>query len=172
MSCEDRDAPGEDDDGRDLPDPRTVHIRGVSEHGNFRIDIPCLSEIVPGLWLGGVRPGLLLPPEIVHLVSLYPWSRYIIRHELASEMYVAMADSTDQPMGMIPWLASWVSRCRQDGPVAVHCSAGLNRSALVSALALMSGGMSAAEAIALIRDRRDKACLCNPAFEAWLREQQ
>jgi protein-tyrosine phosphatase len=51
----------------------------------------------------------------------------------------------------------------------VHCQAGLNRSGVVVAYALMLNGMSAAEAIARIRERRSPAVLCNPQFERWLR---
>jgi protein-tyrosine phosphatase len=52
--------------------------------------------------------------------------------------------------------------------VLVHCQAGLNRSGVVVARALMADGMSAVEAVSLIRERRSPACLCNPAFERWL----
>jgi len=63
-----------------------------------------------------------------------------------------------------------VNACREDGPTLVHCQAGLNRSSLVAARALVLGGMTADDAIALIREKRSPACLCNPAFERWLRQ--
>jgi protein-tyrosine phosphatase len=55
-----------------------------------------------------------------------------------------------------------------NGIVTHNCQAGLNRSSLVVATALMLDGMTAGEAIALIRAVRSPACLCNPAFEEWL----
>ena len=36
--------------------------------------------------------------------------------------------------------------------------------------ALVLGGMTADDAIALIREKRSPACLCNPSFERWLRQ--
>jgi protein-tyrosine phosphatase len=52
----------------------------------------------------------------------------------------------------------------------VHCQAGLNRSSLVVGRALMLGGMTADDAIVLIRRKRSPACLSNPSFERWLRQ--
>jgi protein-tyrosine phosphatase len=42
-------------------------------------------------------------------------------------------------------------------------------SSLVTARALVLSGLTADEAIALIREKRSPACLCNPSFERWLR---
>jgi protein-tyrosine phosphatase len=50
----------------------------------------------------------------------------------------------------------------------VHCQAGLNRSGLITARALMLRGMSATDAIQLLRKRRDPAVLCNAVFANWL----
>lgn len=52
--------------------------------------------------------------------------------------------------------------------VLVHCTAGLNRSGLIVATALMASGMSADKAIELIRLRRDTWALCNESFCTWL----
>jgi hypothetical protein len=114
----------------------------------------------------------VLPVHIRHLVSLYPWESYTVKHELASTVAVRMTDSTDQAVEQIPALAAWVNICRKDGPVLVHCQAGLNRSSLVVAMALILEGSTADAAIALIRQKRSPACLCNPAFENWLRAQR
>ena len=75
-----------------------------------------------------------------------------------------MADSEDQDMGIVDAVARWVNHCRASGPVLVHCWAGLNRSALVTARALMLGGMTADEAIRLVRERRSPQCLSNKTF--------
>ena len=66
-------------------------------------------------------------------------------------------------------IATWVNTCRETAPTLVHCQAGLNRSSLVAARALVLGGRTPDEAITLIRRKRSPACLCNPAFERWLR---
>ncbi len=56
-----------------------------------------------------------------------------------------------------------------DGPVLIHCQVGLNRSSLVAARAMvLSEEADPAGAIAVLRERRSPACLCNEAFEAWL----
>lgn len=153
-------------------DPQTRRMTGVSMHGNLPFDVPFISELAPNLWQGGCETGLVLPAHIKHVVSLYPWEGYAANHDLDSLTLVRMFDSTDQQMEQIPQLAEWVNVCRKTGPVLVHCQAGLNRSSLVAATALMLEGATADEAIALIREKRSPACLCNPAFERWLRRQE
>lgn len=54
--------------------------------------------------------------------------------------------------------------------VLIRCQAGVNRSGLVTALVLMLQGMSADEAIALLRERRSPMVLSNSDFERFLRE--
>lgn len=168
-------------------DPQKQRMVGVTYHGNMPFDVPYISEIAPNLWQGGCEEGLLLPLFIEHVVSLYPWEEYISAPPLTkSTLSVVMYDSEDQAYDQVDELAKWVNRRRYEGPVLVHCQAGLNRSSLVVARALMMdsdksidakgtvvwrSGMTANAAIALIREKRSPACLCNPAFEKWLREQ-
>jgi protein-tyrosine phosphatase len=54
------------------------------------------------------------------------------------------------------------------GPTLVHCQAGLNRSGLICALALVADGCAPADAITLLRERRCSAVLCNEAFERYV----
>ncbi len=62
-----------------------------------------------------------------------------------------------------------VSVVRDSGRnVLVHCTAGLNRSGLIVALALMANGLTADQAIDLIRERRDQWALCNESFVEFL----
>lgn len=149
-------------------DPLARRMSGVSMHGLIPFDVPFMTEIAPNLWQGGCADGLVLPRNIRHLVSLYPWESYTIRHELDSAMSVRMLDGLGEDMGKITALAAWVNACRTSGPVLCHCQAGLNRSSLVVATALMLEGATADEAIKLIREKRSPACLCNPEFEEWL----
>lgn len=82
-----------------------------------------------------------------------------------------MADSeTVPPAGLLVPLAEHVLAHARQGPTLVHCQAGLNRSGLVAALALILDGMLPAAAIDLLRQHRSPAVLCNPAFERWLLE--
>lgn len=151
-------------------DPTVQRMKGITAHGGLAFDVPFISEIGFNLWQGGCRDGLVLPKFIKHLVSLYPWEQYEIKHPLDSILIVRMYDSEDQSFDQVEELARWVNVCRATGPVLVHCQAGLNRSSLVAARALMLGGITADDAIRRVREKRSTACLCNRAFEAYLRE--
>lgn len=151
-------------------DPREQRMIGRAAHGNTPFNVPFISEITDNLWVGGCTSGLILPDHIDHLISLYPWEQYTVQHEIQSVLSVRMYDSLSQAMGQVEGIAAWVNVCRQDGPTLVHCQAGLNRSNLISATALKLGGMTGADAIALLREKRSPAVLCNPAFEKWLLE--
>jgi protein-tyrosine phosphatase len=66
-------------------------------------------------------------------------------------------------------LADLVNKLRESGDVLVHCEAGLNRSGLICALALMrKEKMSAVEAIAQLRAKRNSSVLFNNVFRKWL----
>ena len=150
-------------------DPTVPRMKGVTVHGSAAFDVPFISQIAPNLWQGGCEDGQVLPDFIKHLVSLYPWESYHVRHTLDSVLLVRMYDSVDQTFEQIEELARWVNLCRRTGPVLVHCQAGLNRSSLVAARALMLEGKSAEDAITTLRAKRSPACLCNRAFEDYLR---
>jgi len=150
-------------------DPTRQRMSGIAIHGNTPFDVPFISKIADNLWQGGCRNGLILPKFFNHLISLYPWEQYKVKHELFSLMSVMMLDSSEQPFEQVDVIAAWANLCRKTGPVLVHCQAGLNRSSLITARALMLDGSSADEAIALLREKRTPACLCNSTFEEWLR---
>jgi protein-tyrosine phosphatase len=151
-------------------DPLRQRMVGISAHGLKPFDVPFISEIVPDLWVGGCEDGLILPGFIENLISVYPWEAYTVNHELESSLAVRMYDSIDQAFHQVDAVAMWVNACRAAGPTLVHCQAGLNRSSLVIARALILSGMPSAAAIALIREKRSSACLSNPSFERWLRQ--
>jgi protein-tyrosine phosphatase len=150
-------------------DPREQRMRGIATHGRTPFDVPFVSHIIDNLWQGGCQDGLVLPKNIEHLISLYPWEAYTVTHELKSSLTVRMHDATDQSFAQVGDIAQWVRTCMIDGPTLVHCQAGLNRSSLVAATALTLDGLfDGPRAIALLRERRSPACLCNPAFEQWV----
>lgn len=150
-------------------DPTVQRMRGVATHGLTPFDVPFISHIEGNLYQGGTRQGLVMPTHIEHFVSLYQWESYWIGHELKSSTTVKMYDSLEQGFEQVDELAAHVLECMADGPTLVVCQAGLNRSSLVAARALMLGGRTADEAISLLREKRSPACLCNPSFEEWLR---
>lgn len=157
-------------DTEQLPDTdvRSHHIEGYLP-GNKYMKVPLISHVEDNLWVGGCIPGVKLPAEFKHVVSLYKWGQYVLpegcdRHE------VTMYDSHDEPdEAQLKELADLVNKCLEDGQTLVHCQAGINRSNLVTAFALMQKGRTADEAIALLRAKRHYLVLANQVFENWLR---
>lgn len=149
-------------------DPLQQRMTGIARHGNTPFDVPFISHIEGNLWQGGCATGLVLPANIDHVVSLYPWEQYQLTRQLQSCSFHWLYDSDEEPPVIVPAIAHWVAGCCETGPTLLHCQAGLNRSSLVAALVLMRQGRSAAEAIALLREKRSPAVLCNPSFEKWL----
>jgi protein-tyrosine phosphatase len=130
------------------------------------------SEILPGLWQGGSRSW-----DVVERTSFD--SVYTLYHEAAGvglgvkeiRYGIYDHDMTDFDPADLDVLvdnahADWKAGKR----VLIRCQAGLNRSGLVMALVLIKDGHTPAEAIALIREQRGEAALCNPIFEQWLLE--
>jgi protein-tyrosine phosphatase len=150
-------------------DPVKQIMSGVTLHGNLPFSVPFMTQLSDNLWQGGCADGLVLPSFVDHLVNLYCYENYTVRHQLKSALSVEMYDATDQATGQILDIAAWVNSCRRTGVVAIHCQAGLNRSSLVAGAAMvLNEEMTGEQAVDHIRERRCSACLCNPAFERWL----
>lgn len=142
------------------------------------------DEILPGLWQGGTENdhvvGRTVPadhhgvfagrrPRFDVVVTLYadaqpaPWGVEELRFGFPD------ADLTPAFAERAVALARHAHRrWKEGGRVLVRCQAGVNRSGLVTALVLMLEGLSAHDAIALIRARRAPAVLDNRAFVRWL----
>lgn len=156
----------------EVEEPRTAlnqPFSGVAAHGNTPFSMMLISKITDDLYQGGCFGGLALPQEIEHVVSLYKWERYRLHPNVKSFLEVTMYDASNQGFEQVEEIARWVNARRQEGPVLVHCQAGLNRSSLIAGRALMLGGLTADAAINLLRTQRSPACLCNKSFEAYLR---
>lgn len=157
-------------------DPREERMRGTTRLGNKYFDVPFISHVMDNLWQGGCERGLTLPEEIKHVISLYKWERYTVNHDLLSFTEVTAYDSDEggtlggMSIREVLELAGKVNKCRKEAPTLVHCQAGLNRSSLIAATALVLNGdvSSGAEAVALLRKQRSPAVLSNQAFESWL----
>jgi protein-tyrosine phosphatase len=159
------------------PDPTKIDLsldldlgrmRGMTAHGNAYFDVPFITHVKGNLYQGGCQDGLALPNFIENVISLYPWEKYIQHRQVKSTLEVWLQDSTREDMAQIDAIAIWALERAARGPTLIHCQAGLNRSSLVVARALILDGMTPPDAIALIRAQRSPACLCNPAFEKWL----
>lgn len=147
----------------------THHIEGIAREGNVPFRVPLITKFDETLWQGGCINAVGLNAQFKHIVSLYPWERYQPGNQLDSFLEVKLYDNGNIPdREQLLAVARWVNICRKNGPVLVHCQAGLNRSSLVTGLALVLSGMPAADAIQKMRERRCKAVLCNKAFEQWL----
>lgn len=145
------------------------HIEGIARHGNTPFSVPLISHIAGNLYQGGCIDGVPLPEGIVHVVSLYQSEAYRPHDGIQTYLGVKMFDAADLPDEQLLWtVAQHVHRCCALGPTLVHCQAGLNRSGMISALALVLYGKTPSEAVALLRERRCPAVLCNPTFEAFV----
>ena len=143
------------------------HIEGISLHGDVPSGIPLFSHIEGNLWMGGC-PVRSVPEEFKYILSLYPWEPYTlaefqIRTEARLQDVLTIPDEEQ-----LYTLARCVNAYKRQGVTLVHCQAGLNRSGVISALALIEEGMKAVDAISLLRTKRSPAVLCNQTFEKWL----
>ena len=149
-----------------LADLNTHHIQGYTAGGP--VDIPLISHIDGNLWMGGCIGGARLPDDFGFVLSLYPWEQYELGPD-TERIEVRLYDSADVPdVDLLDQLAKRVNFESAARKTLVHCQAGLNRSGLITALALTQTGHTPAEAVGLLRQQRSPLVLCNHAFEAWL----
>jgi protein-tyrosine phosphatase len=141
------------------------YVRG--QQGLTRLSVPLISHVEGNLWQGGCIHGVRLTGGFRYVLSLYQDERYVLEDD-CERVDVWMLDALDQSLDEVEELARQVVGCVERGKTLVHCQAGLNRSGLVTARALMLMGRSAREAIDLLREKRCPLVLCNEAFEAWL----
>jgi len=138
------------------------------------------SEIMPCLYQGGtadqawVDQGQLLdhgddPRGFDAVVTLFAWAQPF-GWGVAELRYGFMdAHPRHADMTTVVEAARWAhTRWSAGQQVLIRCQAGLNRSGLVMALVLMLDGWDAADAIALIRERRAAIALFNDDFVDWL----
>lgn len=148
-------------------DDESLWMKGWLNHSRAYFEVPYITHLAGNLWMGGCWSGLVLPDYINHVVSLYPWEKYEINHDATREE-IWVYDSTDDfdPTVYIDAAYS-VVKSLDNGPVLVHCQAGINRSSLVSGLVLVISGAveDGQKAIELIREKR----LSNPVFREYLR---
>ncbi len=152
-----------------LADLTTHHIEGIAREGNTAFSVALFSQIDGNLWSGGC-PRDVAPAHFQFIFCLYKWEPYRI-HDHQVHMTLTMFDHGEVPdRTLLNALADMVNLARATGPTLVHCQAGLNRSGLVAALALIRGGMQPEAAISKLRQQRCDAVLCNRAFDGWLRD--
>lgn len=148
-------------------DLTTHHIEGIAVHGNTPFSAPLISHIDGNLWTGG-HPAYGVR-GFRAVLNLYPWGP-AYPADGVEVLPVRMYDAAQTPEpGQVEALVDWVMERLPEGPVLVHCQAGLNRSGLIGAMTLIRLGRTPDDAIRLLREKRSPAVLCNPVFEAWVR---
>jgi hypothetical protein len=145
------------------------HARAAADAGRssyFRV--PLVSQIDGNLWMGGCIDGVRLGPDFKFVVSLYPWEQYELTEGTVRSEH-RLYDAAEMPdLDELDRIVTGINVRCHEGRTLVHCQAGLNRSGLVTAFALVKRGMLPADAIALLREKRCPLVLCNGTFERWL----
>lgn len=131
------------------------------------------DAVVPGLWQGDFPEGAVDWSRFDDVVSMTAEELPDVRLEVGGLwLHVPIWDGAmENPDGVRTAARTVAERVRAGKRVLVHCAAGLNRSGVVSARALMFLGHPVAEAIARVRAARGPFALSNPAFVAWLHEE-
>lgn len=147
-------------------DPFTHYIQGEAAHGGW-FDMPVITHVKDNLWQGGYVDNLDLGDRFDVVISMYPWEKYPTAGETHQFKMYDGHDVDTATLGLA--VAEAEAALKAGKRVLVHCQAGLNRSALVVARLLMRQGMTADEAISLVREKRSPTVLCNRTFERYLR---
>jgi protein-tyrosine phosphatase len=123
------------------------------------------DKIADNLWLGG-NPVDVIKYQYLIIVNHAP--KYHIPNGTMAIVYPFDDAAWLPDLDKLNELADATNRFSAMGPTLVHCSAGLNRSALVVALALIKRGMTPGDAIQHIRKHRGSDALHNQTFTDWL----
>ena len=133
------------------------------------------NEIVPGLWVGGLLAAERAEPQDFDLIVNL--SGVAVREQFGMEnvphVWWAIDDGARMPDAarLVSIAAMIASTIRRQATVLVHCAAGINRSALTAAVAVMLlKDCSGAVAMRTVQAAR-RGSLANPTFAQWLRLQ-
>lgn len=155
-----------------MADLTTHVIEGTTREGNKHFKCPLVTHVESNLWQGGTpadSPHGEVPSYFKYVLNLYPWERYTVPEGTEVRTEQLYDAQNIESAGLLYELAEWVNEKRALGPTLVHCQAGINRSALVSAYALILAGRTPDEAISLLRAQRSPTVLSNETFEGFLR---
>ena len=134
------------------------------------------SEIAPGLWMGGTRRqdtiGVVQPMlghspdrEFDAVLTLYAWAAPASWGIEERRFGFPDREVIEEYVPMIHELADWAhDRWSSGKRVLIRCAGGMNRSGLLVALTLMRSGLTADEAIMLVRQQRHPWALTNRSF--------
>ncbi len=134
-------------------------------------------EVVPGLFIATrlERSTEYATLDVDAIVDLEDWEMAWVPPVPLGRLYVSFPmDDGDEVDPDVRQLASFIASLVTSGRrVLVHCTEGINRSGVVVARALIDMGLTASEAIDLVRRRRGPSvdgfpALGNQAFVDWL----
>ena len=140
-------------------------------------DIALISHITDNLYVGGCLDGVDLGDFFSHVFSLYKWESYVHGDGTVTRQWtmyddprgVQVQDLNENPLTIEEVADEVVEALELGGNVLVHCQVGINRSNLTAALVLRKWkGLTSAEAIAMLREKRSPLVLANPTFEKFL----
>lgn len=145
-------------------------ITGYLASDGRRIHLPLISHITDNLYVGGHDDSVDLGDFFSHIFSLYIWGDKYKAAETTKHARVRMLDSATEDTSLVDEVVPRIVEALEaGGNVLVHCQAGINRSNLTAALVLRQWkGLTSAEAIAMLRERRGPIVLANPGFERHL----
>jgi protein tyrosine phosphatase len=127
--------------------------------------VNAVDRIRDNLWLGGTPTDVEEYHFVVNVCGAAP---YVV-HSHTMVLTYPFKDADYLPsLDKLHYLADQVLQFSRMGKTLVHCQAGLNRSALVVALALVKDGMTPVDAIARLRRKRCEKVLYNKTFSDWL----
>jgi protein-tyrosine phosphatase len=130
------------------------------------------AEVVPGLFVGA-HPEPEDPFDLGATVVVCLASGTSVRSVPRDGVLVhwPIEDGPIPDPETLRGVASLIASCLRSGAVVyVHCQAGMNRSALVTARVLMEQGMTAEEAIEAVRERRRGSL--SDEYADWLRREK
>lgn len=139
-------------------------------HTGERLNVPLISQITDNLFVGGCIHGVDLGDFFSHIFSLYMWEQYQYGPDTI-HTEVKMYDSRTDPVDIetVDSMSDQiVEALHEGGNVLVHCQAGINRSNLLAASALVKMGYTPEDAIGLLREKRSRLVLANKTFEDFL----
>lgn len=134
-------------------------------------DVSLMSHIVDNLYVGGCVQDTDVEDHFSHIFSLYVRERYKFDPDATELHEYKMYDSSDGlDIETVEEVSDLVAEALSgDGNVLVHCQAGINRSNLVAARALMKAyDISSTEAIELLETKRHRLILSNQVFKDYV----
>lgn len=145
------------------------YARAAEERGeNGYFNAPLISHIGGNLWVGGCRNGVRLDDDFKHVISLYKWERYVLGPDTEYHEFTMYDSGAEVDSDFVNDIAHLAWECMAEGKTLIHCQAGLNRSNLIAAAALIKDGHTPEDAIEVLREKRSPMVLCNWVFEDWL----